>query len=193
MTPEVTLLDMFESHTGRQVDKWRHYFDIYEKHFARFRGTAPRVLEIGVDHGGSLQLWKRYFGHRALIVGADIDPRCKAYEEAGVQVEIGDQADAGFWLELWDHYTGFDIVIDDGSHQTEHQLKSFASLWPHTRSVYLIEDCHRVYPPVNSEGGIKYIYPWVVVYERPVRMIRGEPSRELRPDEAEARKLFGPQ
>jgi hypothetical protein len=186
MTPEVTLLDMFESHTGRQVDKWRHYFDIYEKHFARFRHKPMRLLELGVDHGGSLQLWKRYFGPEAEIIGIDIDD-CRMYAEERIGIWKYDQCNpaiAGFGP--------FDIVIDDGSHHPEHQVQSFANLWPKTTGVYLIEDCHRVYPSVNSEGGIKYTYPCVVVYERPVRMIRGEPSRELRPDEAEARKLYGP-
>jgi hypothetical protein len=190
---EMNLADMFHSHTGRQLDKWRHYFDIYEKHFARFRNKQPCVLEIGVDHGGSLQLWKRYFGHAALIVGVDIDPRCKAYEEPGIQIEIGDQTCAGFWAGLWDHYRGFDIVIDDGSHDPGNQATTFDILWSHTRSVYLIEDCHRAYPSCRAgDGVIKYTYPWVVVYEKPQRMIRGTPSRETRPDEDAARREFGP-
>src|SRR5882724_6037258 len=124
---------VFRHHVGRRVDKWRHYFQIYDRHFDRFRGKAVRVLEIGVDHGGSLQIWKKYFGSDALIVGVDIDPRCKAYEEPGIQIEIGDQGDPGFWRSLQDHYTGFDIVIDDGSHRLQDQKASFLSLWWQTR------------------------------------------------------------
>jgi hypothetical protein len=67
---EVTLRDMFESHGGRQIDKWEHYFPVYEKHFARFRGKSPRVLEIGIDRQCSLQLWLEYFPH-AFIYGID--------------------------------------------------------------------------------------------------------------------------
>ncbi len=182
---DYTLFDMFESHGGRQVDKWRHYFDIYEKHFERFRGKSPRVLELGVDHGGSLQLWKRYFGHGAEIIGVDIDPEAM-FEESQITTVCTDQTDPTIAAS-----GPFDIVIDDGSHNPEHQVASFDILWPRCTGVYLIEDCHSVLPAVRNVGGLKYSYPWVVVYERPKRLIRGMPSRPLREDEAEARKLYG--
>jgi len=184
---EATLFDMFNSHAGRQVDKWRHYFDIYEKHFARFRHKAPRVLELGVDHGGSLQLWKRYFGHGAVIMGTDINP-ASYFKESQIVVHGLNQCDPDLAL-----LGPFDIVIDDGSHNPEHQVLSFENLWPRCTGVYLIEDCHTTYPAVRAGGSsIKYAYPWVLVYERPQRLIRGTPSRELREDETEARKLYGP-
>ena len=174
----------FNHHFGRRIDKWRHYFDIYDRHFDRFRGTAPRVLEIGVDHGGSLQVWRKYFGQDALIVGVDIDPRCKEYEEAGIQVEIGDQANAGFLATLGE----FDIVIDDGSHRLIDQITSFQALWPKTKSVYLIEDCHGGLPALRVP--LTYTYPWVIVAEQPKRVIRGIDSRELRSDEEEASNAY---
>ncbi len=183
---EFTLRDMFETHGGRQIDKWEHYFPIYEKHFERFRGKAPRVLELGVDHGGSLQLWKRYFGHDADIIGVDIN-RESMFMESQIQTHCIDQTNP-----VLATFGPFDIVIDDGSHQAEHQVLSFEHLWPRCTGVYLIEDCHSVLPAVRNVGGLKYNYPWVVVFERPKRMIRGTPSRPLREDEVEARKLYGP-
>ncbi len=183
---DYTLFDMFETHRGRQIDKWRHYFPIYEKHFARFQGKSPRVLELGVDHGGSLQLWKRYFGHGAEIIGIDINHEAM-FEESQIITVCTDQTDPTIAAS-----GPFDIVIDDGSHNPEHQVLSFEHLWPRCTGVYLIEDCHSVLPAVRNVGGLKYGYPWVVVYERPKRLIRGTPSRPLREDEAEARKLYGP-
>ena len=186
---EVTLFDMFESHGGRQIDKWEHYFPIYERHLAKFRGKKIRVLELGVDHGGSLQLWKRYFGAQAEIIGVDIDPAA-GFQEPQIKVYLYDQTNPDIAT-----HGPFDIVIDDGSHRAEDQVLSFEHLWPRCTGVYLIEDCHGhgqgVYPAVRNVGGLKYLYPWVVVYERPRRMIRGTPSRELREDEVEARKLYG--
>jgi hypothetical protein len=176
---------MFESHNGRQIDKWSHYLDIYEKHFARFRGKSPRVLEIGVDHGGSLQLWKRYFGHGAEIIGVDVVDY-RLFKEEQINVYKYDQKDPSICS-----LGPFDIVIDDGSHVREDQEISFANLWPRCRGVYLIEDCHNGYPALTDNPPIHYAYPWVLVVERPKRIIRGTPSRELRPDEVEARKLFG--
>ena len=45
----------FESNSGNRIHKWMHYFDIYERHFSRFRGTDVHLLEIGVAHGGKYQ------------------------------------------------------------------------------------------------------------------------------------------
>jgi SAM-dependent methyltransferase len=182
---EVTLRDMFFDHTGRQIDKWEHYFPIYEKHFARFRGTYVRVLEIGVDHGGSLQLWKRYFGRYAEIIGVDISPDTM-FTEVQITTHCYDQVDPNI-AKLGP----FDIVIDDGSHVLQHQSASFMNLWGHTRFVYLIEDCHGAYPSlVSYPEALLYHYPQVVVCEKARRSIRGTPSRRLRPDESEARRYY---
>jgi hypothetical protein len=185
MTREYSLFEMFETHAGRQVDKWQHYFPIYEKHFARFRGTSPRVLEIGIDHGGSLQLWKRYFGHGAEIIGVDIADAAM-FEEPQIKTYVENQRSA-----LIADLGPFDIIIDDGSHIPEDQEITFGNLWPRCTGVYLIEDCHNKYPALAAAPQVHYAYPWVLVVERPKRIIRGTPSRELRPDEVEARKLFG--
>jgi hypothetical protein len=184
----MTVWECFQAHQGRQIDKWRHYFDIYEKHFARFVGKSPRVLEIGVDHGGSLQLWKDYFGLGADIIGVDIDERCFDYAESGITIWIGDQKD----LKIAS-FGPFDIVIDDGSHMPRDQITSFKNLWPSCTGVYLIEDIH-VNPSViyattsEAENSIGFYYPWVVVVERPQRIIKGTPSRPLREDEKAARE-----
>jgi len=183
---EVTLRAMFETHAGRQIDRWSHYLDIYEKHFARFRGQSPRVLELGIDHGGSLQLWKRYFGSGAEIIGVDISPDAM-FIEPGIRTACMDQKDPTIASE----FGPFDIIIDDGSHVSEDQEITFGNLWPRCQGVYLIEDCHNKYPALVNMPVIHYAYPWVLVCERPKRMIRGTPSRELRPDEVEARKLYG--
>ena len=176
-----------DSWDGRQVDKWRHYMEIYERHFAKYQGEAVRLLEIGVDHGGSLQMWKEYFGKGVEITGVDINPVCKEYEEDQIKVVIADQCDPALA-----RLGPFDIVIDDGSHLKQHQSQSFLTLWPHCTGTYLIEDCHDGFPSLSPHRDfLEYRYPWVIVLERPKRIIRGTPSRELRPDEALARANYG--
>ncbi len=179
-------LEYFNRWSGRQIDKWEHYFPIYERHFEKYRFQSPRVLEIGIDHGGSLQMWKSYFGDGAEIIGVD----CKSYtlfDEPQITTYTFDQQDPALAA-----LGPFDIVIDDGSHETNHQTISFENLWPRCQGVYLIEDCHNSYPILRPSPQLVYRYPWVIVAERPKRLIRGEPTRELRADEAEARKLYGP-
>jgi SAM-dependent methyltransferase len=127
---------------GRGIWKWNHYFDIYERYFSRFRGTEVRVLEIGIYSGGSLEMWKSYFGPKCQIYGVDIEPSCKACEGDSVRVFIGDQADRNFWKRLRNEVDALDIVIDDGGHQAEQQIVSLEELLPLLRpgGVYLCED-----------------------------------------------------
>lgn len=183
-----TVLDCFRAHRRRMIDKWQHYFDIYERHFRPYVGRPVRILEIGVSHGGSLQLWKAYFGPQAEIHGVDIDPRCKAYEEDQITIYTLAQSQI-----KGDPECQYDIVIDDGSHLPADQAASFNALWPTTKGVYLIEDCHNGYPDgLNGNyraEAIISLYPWVAVMERPKRLIRGNPSRELRQDEIDAINL----
>jgi Methyltransferase domain len=127
---------------GRGIWKWNHYFDIYDRHFHRFRGKEAHILEIGVYSGESLEMWRDYFGPKAVIYGVDIEPDCRAYESNGIKIFIGDQADRLFWREFRRQVPNLDIVIDDGGHQSDQQIVSVEELLPILRpgGVYLCED-----------------------------------------------------
>jgi len=145
-----------------------HFIEAYKKHFDGL--TPKRVLEIGVQHGGSLKIWRDMFPD-AEIVGVDIDPQCKQYEETNIKVLIGDQHDVKFLESLGD----FDIIIDDGGHTMTQQQTSLKWLMPQLREggIYVIEDLH-VYadqsPRCTKKRGLenKYrvtsmsIYPGIV-------------------------------
>jgi cephalosporin hydroxylase len=148
------LAEYFRNNPGRLIDKWHHYFEIYHRHFAAFRGRSPVVVEIGVYHGGSLEMWRHYFGRGARIVGIDLDPRCRLFEGDSVSVMIGDQADRKFLSEVRARYPHVDIVIDDGGHTMAQQITSFEELYPHIQphGVYLCEDLHTSYYPPYGGG-----------------------------------------
>lgn len=151
-----TLLDYFQHNPGRLIHKWHHYFEIYERHFAQFRGKPATIIEFGVFHGGSLQMWKHYFGAEVKIIGVDINPACQRLEEDQITIEIGDQQDRGFLRELCDAYGPFDLVIDDGGHTMPQQINTFEVLYPQVREggIYLVEDLHTSYRP-NFDGGVR--------------------------------------
>jgi len=142
-----TLREIFNS-LPKHCHKWDPYFDVYETWFARFRGQSPRILEIGVQHGGSGLMWEEYFGPGTRQVGVDIDSRCLRHQTDSISIEIGHQGDPAFWQQFFNKYTEpFDIVIDDGSHQMQDMILSFAIVNSHVRDsgIYLIEDCHTSY------------------------------------------------
>ena len=132
----------FNQNEGRLIHKWVHYFDIYDRYFDRYRNQEVVILEIGVSQGGSLQMWKDYFGSKAKIYGIDIDPRCKALEEENIQIFIGSQANPSFLNEIKTQIPPIDILIDDGGHTMNQQIISFEELYSHVKEdgIYLCED-----------------------------------------------------
>jgi hypothetical protein len=135
------------THDEHPVDKWAHYFPIYDRHFSWYANKSLTFLEIGVARGGSLQMWQRFFGPLAKIVGIDIEERSKTYEAPGTFVRIGDQADEQFLQRLIDEFGVPDVVLDDGSHQMAHIAKTFDFLYPKLpkNGVYMVEDLHTAY------------------------------------------------
>lgn len=140
----------------RDLSKWLHYFEIYDRHFSKYRNKDITIVEIGVFNGGSLQMWKDYFGDKCKIIGIDIDPRCKEFEEEQINILIGSQEDPIFLKDLKTKVPKIDILIDDGGHTMNQQIMTFESLFSHISEdgVYLCEDLHTSYWE-NYGGGYK--------------------------------------
>lgn len=127
---------------GRGIWKWLHYFDIYHRHFERFVGKDVNVVEVGIYSGGSLDMWKSYFGRECKVYGIDIKAECKLYEGDRTKVFIGDQSSRVFWADFRRQVPDVDILIDDGGHLPEQQIVTLEETVPYLRSggVYLCED-----------------------------------------------------
>jgi hypothetical protein len=153
---------IFYENDGPVVHKWRHYLEIYDRHLAAFRtravGDPPlRLLEIGVSEGGSLRLWRKYFGDEAIIFGIDVNPKCAVFDRQHGCVRIGSQSDPAFLKSVVAEMGGLDVVIDDGSHAAPHQKISFETLFPQlsAHGVYICEDLHTSYWPGTYGGGYR--------------------------------------
>ena len=152
----MTLWSDFLSNDKRVIHKWKHYFPIYERHFRDFVYKPVTFIEIGCGLGGSLPMWKRYFGPHARIIGIDINPECKNFEEDQIEVYIGQQQDCQFLQSLIDEVGTPDIVLDDGSHVMSHVMASFQFLYPRMlkNGIYMVEDLHTAYWD-EYEGGLR--------------------------------------
>jgi hypothetical protein len=149
------LLEFATSGSHRSLHKWVFYLDIYHGHFERFRNTNVVVVEVGVEHGGSLQMWKNYFGPDSRIIGVDINPLCKELEESQIEVIIGDQANEEFWLSFKEQVPHVDILIDDGGHTMLQQKVTFDFMYSHVseNGIYLCEDMHTSYLSAYQNPG----------------------------------------
>jgi len=147
------LLKFFLENKSRVIHKWIHYFEVYDLYFNKFRNKQNSILEIGVNRGGSLFMWRDYFGERAKIAGIDILKGTKILNQEGFNIFIGSQADPLFLNNVGEKAGPFDIIIDDGSHVMDHQILTFEELFPFLAEggIYLCEDCHTSY--WDSYGG----------------------------------------
>ncbi|WP_147819501.1 class I SAM-dependent methyltransferase [Salidesulfovibrio onnuriiensis] len=104
--------------------RYHDYLKWYWMHFRDIRNDVRSLLEIGVDKGTSLSMWREFFPN-AEIHGLDLNPDCKQYESDRIHIHIGDQGSHEVLQKVDDKGGPFDIVIDDGSHFPEHQLMAF--------------------------------------------------------------------
>lgn len=139
------LRKIFDS-LNRPSDKFEHYFPIYEKWFNQFVGKSPKILEIGIQKGGSSEMWYEFFGPGTLINGVDLKPRCK--ETDYLKIHVGDQGDENFWIDFLKNCSHkFDIIIDDGSHNNPHQILTLIKTYNFLNDggIYWCEDTHTSY------------------------------------------------
>ena len=129
------------------------FMHLYKNYFESFRNKKLNLLEIGIDKGNSLRVWREFFSN-ANIIGIDIEK--KDFKIDGVDFFIGDQSNLNFLKTVINKYKTFDIIIDDGSHFTKHIITSFNILFPYLNEngMYIVEDLQTSYIP--RYGGSRF-------------------------------------
>lgn len=129
------------------------YFSVYDRLFSRFVGKAPVIVEVGVLNGGSLYMWREFFGPGARIIGIDLNPEAVWLREDGFEIHIGDQADPQFWQDFFREVGDVDILLDDGGHTYPQQIVTASSALDHIRDggLLVVEDTHTSY--MSEFGG----------------------------------------
>ena len=154
---EPTLRELYAAHQGKVSDKWSLYLDLYERVLARHRSTARALVEIGVQNGGSLELWARYFPGASALVGCDIDPKCGAltFDDPRIAVVVGNVNTKASLRAILARASAIDVFIDDGSHTSRDIIGTFCNYFRYVTpgGIYVIEDLHCSYLP-GWGGGI---------------------------------------
>ena len=129
------------------------FIELYQKYFNHLKDKKINILEIGVDKGDSLRLWREYFTN-ANICGIDLHK--SDFTIDNTEILIGDQSDYSFLQTVVSKYKNFDIIVDDGSHQSKHIISSFKFLFPYLskNGIYVIEDLQTSYIP--RYGGSRF-------------------------------------
>lgn len=130
-----------------QSIKHSTYFDTYDELFGPYVGQPITFVEIGVLGGGSLFMWREFFGPQARIIGIDLNPQAKRWEQDGFEIFIGSQKDPVFWEQFISEIGAIDVVLDDGGHTYEQQIVTAECLLPAVKDggMLVVEDCHTSY------------------------------------------------
>jgi len=149
----MSLAEIHRKKIGKVSDKWSSYLDFYDDKLWYLQDSKINLLEIGVQNGGSLETWARYFWKAEKIVGIDVDPKCAdlKFEDNRIKMVIGDAKT----VELEDT---FDIIIDDGSHQAADIIANWNHWWPKLNDggVYVVEDFHTMWMPGYGSNAIQF-------------------------------------
>ena len=146
MNKNKQLIDFFYESKNRSI-KWKKYFPIYENLFTKYRNKKITFVEIGVLDGGSLEIWKKYFGEDARIIGIDNNPECKKFENSNFEIFIGSQSDRNFWRNFYNKIGKVDIILDDGGHTNDQQIISLIESIDNINNggLHVVEDVHSSY------------------------------------------------
>jgi cephalosporin hydroxylase len=138
------LIDLYKNNRGKVSDKWSSYLHHYDRLFLSFKDQELKILEIGIENGGSLEIMGKYFSNAKVLVGCDININCSklSFEDKRIKLVIGDVNETQIFEKITKIGSPFNIIIDDGSHRIQDQLKSFNLLYPKLKEdgVYVIED-----------------------------------------------------
>jgi len=183
-----SLQQMYKVHQGKESDKWSLYLEEYDRLFSPIREHRISLLEIGVQNGGSLEIWSKYFHNAEKIVGCDIDEKCKClrFEDPRISVIIGDANTDTVQIEITAEPPPFNIIIDDGSHKSSDVIQSFFRYFPllSKDGIYIAEDLHTSYW-ADYEGGLHNPHSAISFFKRLVDIVNykhwrnGKPSIDI--------------
>lgn len=167
-TPRPSLQGIFEKHEGKVSDKWTSYLDEYQRLFDSLRNQPISLLEIGIQNGGSLEIWAKYFENARRLIGCDINEKCRSliFDDPRITVFVGDANSDEVQRAITGRCSSFDVVIDDGSHRSGDIVKSFARYFPLVvpGGLFLAEDLHCGYWQ-EFEGGLFYPFSSIAFFK----------------------------
>ena len=147
--PELTDLTIYKSYQKSQYLSLKHssYFQIYTELFEKYRDKEVTFVEVRVLNGGSLFMWRDYFGSRARIIGIELNPDAKKWEAEGFEIYIGSQSDPAFWQSFFKVVGPVDVLLDDGGHTYEQQIVTADQCIPNIKDggLLVVEDTHTSY------------------------------------------------
>lgn len=168
---------LHQEHQGKVSDRWASYLSAYDRLFASYQAQPVSLLEIGIQNGGSLELWGKYFPQAKILVGCDINPDCSCltYTDPRINVVVGNANTDTTEQAVLAQSAQYDLIIDDGSHMSADIVQSFVRYFRHLTQggMFVAEDLHCSYWQ-SFEGGLYYPYSSIAFFKRLADIINHE-------------------
>lgn len=148
------------------------YIDhVYSELFSEIQTSAKNILEIGIDKGGSIFLWKEYFLN-ANISAMDIEDKRGIFKDnERLKIIKGDAYNKKFIDSVPEN--NFDLIIDDGPHTLESMIQFLNGYQSklNENGIMIIEDVQQIY---WIETLKKHVHPDLIqcVYIHDLRKIK---------------------
>lgn len=172
-----SISQIFKDHDGKLSDKWLLYLDEWDRLFRPYKSKEIHLLEIGIQNGGSLEIWAKYFHKAKKILGCDINPSCDhlEFKDHRILVIVGDINSDESQNQLRRHSESFDIIIDDGSHKSKDIIQTFIRYFPHLseNGIYVVEDMHTSYWK-DYDGGLYNPFSAMAFFKRLTDIVNQE-------------------
>lgn len=163
------LATLFAEHTGKVSDKWTIYITEYERLFGPYADQPISLLEIGIQNGGSLEIWAKYFNTAEKLIGCDINPDCAQlqFDDERIALVVANANTDVAQQQIYNLSPVFDIIIDDGSHHSGDIVASFARYFPSLNEggIFIAEDLHCSYWQ-DYQGGLYQPYSSIAFFKQ---------------------------
>ena len=157
MLPSNPLIELSQAHSGKYSDKWESYLGVYWEELKHIQHSSADILEIGIQNGGSLEIWSKFFPEAKQVIGYDNDPKCGSlkFDDPRIKVFVGDASSKEAAVTIQKTSSNLGLVVDDGSHKSGDIIRSFLLFFPQLNSggIFIIEDLHASYWE-GWEGGL---------------------------------------
>jgi hypothetical protein len=157
LLPSNPLIELSQAHSGKYSDKWESYLGVYWEELKHIQHSSADILEIGIQNGGSLEIWSKFFPEAKQVIGYDNDPKCGSlkFDDPRIKVFVGDASSKEAAVTIQKTSSNLGLVVDDGSHKSGDIIRSFLLFFPQLNSggIFIIEDLHASYWE-GWEGGL---------------------------------------
>ena len=151
-----SLTEILKDNNGYKVKKWENYLLSYNRSFKEYQNKPIKLLEIGVRHHDSLEIWNKFFVKNQGIYGVEVSPTLKDVDFGkNVMMMDFDVTNQSAITENLNNLE-FEIIIDSSLHTTGEDIKIFDMLFAQKLKpggIYIFEDLHSFYQKDTSEVG----------------------------------------